>query len=429
MALQVRRGTNAERLGITPAAGELIFTTDTKQLFVGDGTTVGGNTSSGSGLDSLVADNTPQLGGTLDLNGNNITGTGNINITGTITASGNINLGDGAGNDIVTISGTVSGDLTPDTDSGFNIGAENARWNNGFFTGLNVDGQIDADAVSANIVANDSSILYNKTTELLSATTFSVSDTVQSSLTPDVTLTHDFGLATNRWRDGYFSSLDVSGHIIADSIQGDLIADDSTISWNQRSNEFSGTFIGIFDGDMTGSMSGDDSTVLIDGVNSEIVGKINVGTSVDITLDQTLDGNEGLVLKMHRGTAAVKLEPNNFDRSFIKWASWNGSAFADNALIGGYHKTGGGGYLAITPAQADGTVFTTAIEMDGVDGTILINTTDKVTSNAPIESTKYLRVGSYATGALPGTAAGTIAFDSTSNTFKGYNGSAWVELG
>ena len=66
--------------------------------------------------------------------------------------------------------------------------------------------------------------------------------------------------------------------------------------------------------------------------------------------------------------------------------------------------------------------------MDGVLGTIAINTTDKVTSNAPIESTKYLRVGSYATGALPGTAAGTIAFDSTTNTFKGYNGSAWVAL-
>lgn len=34
MALQVRRGTNAERLGITPLAGELIYVTDTKQLYV-----------------------------------------------------------------------------------------------------------------------------------------------------------------------------------------------------------------------------------------------------------------------------------------------------------------------------------------------------------------------------------------------------------
>ena len=42
MALQIRRGTDAQRQGITPLAGELIFTTDTKKLFVGDGSTVGG---------------------------------------------------------------------------------------------------------------------------------------------------------------------------------------------------------------------------------------------------------------------------------------------------------------------------------------------------------------------------------------------------
>ena len=42
MALQIRRGTDAQRQGITPLAGELISTTDTKKLFVGDGSTVGG---------------------------------------------------------------------------------------------------------------------------------------------------------------------------------------------------------------------------------------------------------------------------------------------------------------------------------------------------------------------------------------------------
>ena len=38
----------------------------------------------------LVEDTSPQLGANLDLNSNNITGTGNIDITGTITSSGNI---------------------------------------------------------------------------------------------------------------------------------------------------------------------------------------------------------------------------------------------------------------------------------------------------------------------------------------------------
>jgi len=42
MSLQIRRGTNAERLTITPLTGELVYTTDTQLVYVGDGTTVGG---------------------------------------------------------------------------------------------------------------------------------------------------------------------------------------------------------------------------------------------------------------------------------------------------------------------------------------------------------------------------------------------------
>jgi len=49
MALRLRRGTDAERLLITPVEGELIYTTDTKLLYVGDGTTVGGIIATGQG--------------------------------------------------------------------------------------------------------------------------------------------------------------------------------------------------------------------------------------------------------------------------------------------------------------------------------------------------------------------------------------------
>jgi hypothetical protein len=42
MSLQIRRGTEAERLTITPLTAELIYTTDTQLVYIGDGTTVGG---------------------------------------------------------------------------------------------------------------------------------------------------------------------------------------------------------------------------------------------------------------------------------------------------------------------------------------------------------------------------------------------------
>lgn len=60
MALRIRRGTNSERLGVSPtpgitfALGEIVWVTDTKKVYVGDGATVGGKnileTSVGTGL-------------------------------------------------------------------------------------------------------------------------------------------------------------------------------------------------------------------------------------------------------------------------------------------------------------------------------------------------------------------------------------------
>ena len=132
MALQIRRGTTAERLAITFLPGEIIFDATLNQVFVGNGTTPGGipvtaytdenavdaigaalvagnstnsnvtftygTTQDGAnrinasvvldgGLLNVVEDTTPQLGGDLDLNSRNITGTGNVNITGTVTAT------------------------------------------------------------------------------------------------------------------------------------------------------------------------------------------------------------------------------------------------------------------------------------------------------------------------------------------------------
>jgi Major tropism determinant N-terminal domain len=49
MPLRLRRGTNADRTTITPVQGEPIYTTDTKKLYVGDGTTAGGVEIGGGG--------------------------------------------------------------------------------------------------------------------------------------------------------------------------------------------------------------------------------------------------------------------------------------------------------------------------------------------------------------------------------------------
>jgi hypothetical protein len=170
MALQVRRGTNAERLSITPLAGELIYVTDTKQLYIGDGSTVGGTTTIAGTIDSLLADTSPQLGGNLDLNGNTIVGTGSININGTITATGNINLGDGAGNDVISLNGVISGNLLPQTDTTWNIGAPTFQFKEAWISQLNVENQINANRINGSLLADDSTVVFDAATGTLDAT-------------------------------------------------------------------------------------------------------------------------------------------------------------------------------------------------------------------------------------------------------------------
>ena len=60
-------------------------------------------TQSFSALSNVVDDTTPQLGGNLDLNSKDITGTGNLNITGTLTAT--------------SIAGTVTGTTQSASDN------------------------------------------------------------------------------------------------------------------------------------------------------------------------------------------------------------------------------------------------------------------------------------------------------------------------
>jgi hypothetical protein len=213
MALQIRRGLEADRLSITPLAGELLYVTDTGNVYVGDGTTAGGALVTGD----VVDDTSPALGGDLNLNGNDIIGTGNINITGTITATGNINLGDASADDI-SVLGSLTTSITPKIDSAVDVGSPALRWRNGYFAGLTVNGQIDATAINSRIIADDSTIAYDPSNGVFDGTTF----------------------------------------------LGNLTGNAS----GNHTGTFTGSVTGTLDGDMNGSVFGDDSTLLIDGVNN-----------------------------------------------------------------------------------------------------------------------------------------------------------------
>jgi hypothetical protein len=117
MAFKIRRGTDAQRLLITPAQGELIYTTDTKQLYVGDGSTAGGiavDTGGAVTFTSIASDVTPDADSTRDIgaSGNrwaegwfdNVYGAFSGALTGNVT-------GTLTGNVTGDVIGNVQGDL------------------------------------------------------------------------------------------------------------------------------------------------------------------------------------------------------------------------------------------------------------------------------------------------------------------------------
>lgn len=82
---------------------------------------------SGSGISNVVDDSSPQLGGSLDINGNDIVSTSNANIDIIPHGTGDVNLGAdtvmvGDNNVNATITTQGTGDLTLNTNSGTNSG-------------------------------------------------------------------------------------------------------------------------------------------------------------------------------------------------------------------------------------------------------------------------------------------------------------------
>jgi hypothetical protein len=334
MALQIRRGTDAERTaggGVVFANGELVYVTDTDKLYIGDGATAGGMPMAGSAIASIgeyiVADtinSTLDLQQNLDLNGKDIIGTGNINIAGTITATGNINLGDDASADTVNLAAQITSSLTPNADSTYNIGTQTARWNNGYFTGLVVDGQVDAVAVNANVVADDSSVMVNVSNNIFTgAFAGNVTGNVLGDLTGDSAGTHTGAVVGNVTGDvvgnvtgdtaGTHTGAvvgDVTGDIVG-NVTGDVTGDVkgsgaqtvlaantgpsdaalsvSTVTATTLSGTLTGNVTGntagYHTGDVKGSIFGDDSTVIVDAVNNTLIGNVTGDLTGNVTGD------------------------------------------------------------------------------------------------------------------------------------------------
>ena len=160
-------------------------------------------------LTELSADTSPQLGGNLDLNSNNITGTGNINTTGTITASGTITGSSfsGDGSSLSGINTDLVSDTTPQLGGNLDLNGNNIT-GTGNIPAANLTGTLPAldgsnlTGVQAASVDVDESTDSNSTLNVLLSDTTGSGNVQMTPIQDDGGLT--FNPGTNVLRSGNF---------------------------------------------------------------------------------------------------------------------------------------------------------------------------------------------------------------------------------
>lgn len=215
MPLQVKRGPTADRILITPVIGELVYDETEKKLYVGDGTTPGGAPASDFSIedaqDAAASLLTTGIHTNINFSYNDIAARidASIDLTnynGTINADGLIgsvfandstmlvNAVDGS----VNLDGTVKSDIIPDANIAYDLGSSSNRFRDLYLSGSSINlgsaiitatgSAVNLPAgstiggellnastllteLSANIIADDSTVIVNTTTKVVTADT------------------------------------------------------------------------------------------------------------------------------------------------------------------------------------------------------------------------------------------------------------------
>jgi|688.fasta_scaffold01583_13 hypothetical protein len=225
MPLQIRRGTDAERLAMTQplAQGELLFVTTAgaERLYIGNGSTLGGIQITG-----YTNEDAQDASATLFSNG----------VHSGITFTYND----------ATASLSASVDLS------------------------NYNGVINASALQGSIFADDSSVMIDTIDEKIYA-----SNGFFGNLTGNVT-----GNITGNVTGNVTGNL--TGNVDGD-VTGSIFADDSSLLVNAIDK----SFVGRLDGDVTGSVFSDSSTLLVDGVDGRIVAPVFANVTGNVLATDT----------------------------------------------------------------------------------------------------------------------------------------------
>jgi len=291
MALQIRRGTDAQRLALSgvnlPVVGEPLFTTDTKKLFIGDGSTAGG-----------VA-----LGyyGSIVVSGQGTLSAANNTDVLTVVAGSNIDITTDPATDTMTISAAATfTELKNESIRIFQNNIVGLNSNEDIVINPSGTGKVDvvgnlnvSGTITGNVTGNLNGVASSVTSQANSATI-----TASSTNTANQIVLRD---ASGNFSAGIVSAIGIQTDGITIGVGGNINGQGSTIG--NFSTISATTFNGVLDGDVTGSVFADSSEVLVDSVVGVLRGT-HIGTLItdkisiiDDTI-RTLSSNEDLVIDL-----------------------------------------------------------------------------------------------------------------------------------
>jgi hypothetical protein len=311
MALRLRRGTEAERGSVIFQEGELVYVTDTKDLYAGDGVTPGGIKVSNVGSPDALTQN-------LDLDGFNILG------SGTVTATAFVGDGSGLTNLPIGAGGVVEG----------------------------VNYRI-------NIVGNDSSTIVNSATNTLTGLFVGDGSNITNILLDqldDAFISFPSNGEVLTYTDGFWVNAPATGGegiVAGGDYRINIIGTDSTRIIDTNTNTISGQFVG----ELSGSVFTDNSSIIIDGID---------GTIYSDSIKHT-----GGALKVENATVGVRttLNVNSVDElSRVTISRESNSTINDSMVYGrlDFVKNDPGGLVTTATVGADNLGLFFAINPTGI---------------------------------------------------------------
>lgn len=467
MALRLRRGTDAERQLITPAQGELIYTTDTKALYIGDGTTAGGIVVQGGGGGGGAS----TLNDLTDVTIGSVSDGQILNYDSSASAWVPSNLASITFGKLNQHTDVLYPDQIP--NNGDILLSDGANWIPSNFVG----GQWQID-----IVGSDSSILVDsKSNKITGDLNGDVRDPGDNSIILDsstktlnnVTIKHGndttaynpslrafYGDLQGNHQGDVYSSVATgtiklldhnTGLFYGDIAGGDVFNSDSSLLLSSHTSTLYGSVVG--------SVFGDDSSTIIDGLTSAVTGTIKTTNTayfdneVKIARNVTTDPKFNYYSTTHGSFSTSVLGIQNIGDTAVAneigLSKFRGTINARTAVqsgdsLGGISWAGadqGGGSSAV--AGAIRAVVSAAPSADSIEADILVLTRDGVIGNydealrvrhdkvtaasGAVKLVNYADTTARDT-AIPTPEAGMMIYLTATNKAQVWNGSAWTDL-